>query len=263
MTLAIQNTRNLVLDVSAMMGQKYDLSQVTWLGTLNNYLEHFNTYTERYKNNPEAVFWDLAELIERPAQDAKGALQQSVLSGLETALNFAKTVGEGFMTIGIDIEKLYDDLPQFIKDQVPDPGEVFWDNMEGFLNTWYTPTITALETSISDWQGRLTESQNTVSDLVKKLRKPGDLVAGMDALPAHERIEQENLLAVYSNKVLNRLSEAMAPSFSFAAQELAVAARIPVPPSVVAPALSYEPVTATVAAPGAVVPRSTWFVGNY
>jgi len=263
LTLAIQNTRNLVLDVSSMMGQRYDLAQVSWLGTMSKYLDHFNKYAYKYQNNPEAVFWDLAELIERPSLDAKGAFQQSIISGLDTALKFAKTVGEGLSTIGIDIEKLYDDFPQFVKNQIPDPGTVFWDNMDGFLNDWYRPTIQRLDGAIGEWQGRLTEAQGRVSELAEKLRKPGDLIKAIDQLPTSEREQQEDIFYDISSRRSWRLINLMAPTFNADFDELEVKSRKPIPPTTVSPPLSYEPVTATVTGPGTITPRSTWFVGDF
>lgn len=263
LTLAIQNTRNLVLDVTSMFGQKYDLGQVSWLATLNNYLNHFNTHAEKYRLNPEAVFWDLAELIERPSQDAKGAFQQGMITSLETALKTVDTVVQGFWRIGVDVEKLYDDLPQFIKNQIPDPGTVFWDNLSGFLKDHYNPTIGALQASITEWQGRLDLAKAEVSQLVEDLRRPGTMMAKVDTLGTVERQAQEDLMAEITNRRLNRLLTDLQPTFSFAGDKMEANARIPIPPPSVLPILSYEMATASVPAPGAMTPRSSWFVGDF
>jgi uncharacterized coiled-coil protein SlyX len=263
LALAIQNTRNLVLDVTGMFGQKYDLGQVSWLGTLSNYLDHFNTRIEKYRNNPEAVFWDLAELIERPAQDAKGAFQQSIIESLNTALDVAAKVGDGLGKIGIDLVTLHQDLPDFIKKTIPDPNTTFWNNLSGFLEVHYNPTINALQTEISGWQTDLEQSQQDVSDLVEKLRKPGDLVKGVDALPSWERLPQEEILAEVTNRRLGRLLDVLTPDFSMARQELAAVARIPIPPITVSPPLSYEPQSPVTSYVGPMAQRSTWFVGDY
>lgn len=263
LTLAIQNTRNLVLDVTGMFGQKYDLSQVSWLGTLNKYLTHFQTHASSYANNPEAVFWDLAELIERPAQDAKGAFQQGIISSLETALEFAATMGSQLAAIGIDVQTLITDLPQFIQDRIPDVNLSFWTNMSGWLNEWYLPTISALQSSVDGWQTDLNEAQARVSQLVEDLRRPGTMMARVDTLGTQERTTQEDLMAEITNRRLNRLLTSLSPVFDFAEEKLdaAVELVIPAPPSL--PMLSYEPVSASIPAPGALVPRHSWFVGDY
>jgi len=263
LTLAIQNTRNLVLDVTSMFGQKYDLGQVSWLGTLNNYLDHFNTKIEKYRLNPEAVFWDLAELIERPAQDAKGAFQQGIISGLETALDFASKLGSGLSKIGVDIETLYTDLPQFVKNTIPDPGTVFWDNFGGFLDEHYRPTIQALQDEIGAWNQDLQASQQTVAGLVEQLRKPGDLIRNIDALPEHERAGQDIILAEFSNRRLGRLVDSLMPDFGASASKLESNARIPIPPPLTAPALSYESESGSVPGIGPSAQRGSWFVGDY
>lgn len=263
LTLAIQNTRNLVLDVAGIMGKKYDLSQVTWLGTLSKYLDHFNVNAAKYANNPEAVFWDLAELIERPHQDMKGALMGSALSSIDTALQFASTVGDGLARIGIDIEKLYDDFPDFVKRTIPDPGQVFWDNMDGFLTDWYRPTIARLDGAIGEWQGRLTEAQDRVSELAEKLRKPGDLLKAIDNLPTTEREQQEDIFYDISNRRSWRLIQLMSPAAALDFDELEAKARKPIPPPAVSPALTYEPVTSSTVSPGSATPRNSWFVGDF
>jgi len=263
LTLAIQNTRNLVMDVSGMIGQKYDLAQVVWLGTLNKYLDHFNRNATKYMNNPEAVFWDLAELIERPAQDAKGAFQQSIISGVDTALDFAKVLADNFMRIGIDVETLYDDLPQFLKDRIPDPGDVFWDNLQGWMQEWYIPTVNRLDTEIAAWQGRLNEAQARTSSLVQDLRRPGTVMKAIDTLSPAERTQQENLIFEISNRRLGDLIFDMAPMFAWEKQELEIAARVPIPPPIESAPLTYEPVTAHLTGVTPMTPRNTWFVGDF
>ncbi|KKL89011.1 hypothetical protein LCGC14_1918990 [marine sediment metagenome] len=263
LTLAIQNTRNLVLDVTSMFGQKYDLGQVSWLGTMNNYLDHFNTHVEKYRLNPEAVFWDLAELIERPAQDAKGAFQQGIISSLDTVLDFAAKVGDGLSQIGIDIETLYNDLPQFVKNTIPDPGTVFWDNFGGFLDDHYRPTIQALQDEIGGWSQDLQTSQQTVAGLVAQLRKPGDLIRNIDALPAYEREDQDRILAEFSNRRLGRLVDRLMPALSLSREKLDSNARIPIPPPLISPILSYEASSGSVPGVGGTAQRGSWFVGDY
>lgn len=263
LTLAIQNTRNLVLDVTSMFGQKYDLGQVSWLGTLNNYLNHFNTHASKYQNNPEALFWDLAELIERPAQDAKGAFQQGMILTLEQVVTTTSMVVNKFSQIGIDIETLYDDLPAFIRNAVPDPGAVFWTNLDGFMTNSLGPVLTGLSTEIELWKGRLETAQTTVSDLVDDLRRPGTMMAKVDTLGTQERHAQEDLMAEITSRRLNRLLTDLQPTFTFASNKLEANARLPIPPPSVSPLLSYEHATASVPAPGAMVPRRSWFVGDF
>ncbi|MHA2264788.1 MAG: hypothetical protein ACXAEN_20545 [Candidatus Thorarchaeota archaeon] len=263
LTLAIQNTRNLVLDVTGMFGQRYDLGQVSWMATLNKYLNHFNTYAYKYANNPEAVFWDLAELIERPAQDAKGSFQLSMIQGLETALEFAAQVGKDLHRLGIDVETLYHDLPEFIKSKIPAPSDTFWPQMTGWLNEWYIPTMNALNTEISSWADELEAAQGRTSELVDKLRKPGDMMKALDNLPSWEREQQEDLLDEYTNRRLARVVLDLMPTFTSERNRLEANARIPIPPPTVSPPLSYEPAYATVVGPGTMVPRRTWFVGDF
>jgi len=263
LTLAIQNTRNLVLDVTGMFGQKYDLSQVAWLGTLNKYLNHFNNYASKYINNPEAIFWDLAELIERPAQDAKGAFQQQLIGSVEKVLEFAAELGTNLHRIGVDVETLYNDLPAFIKDVIPDPNTVFWQNLSGFLTDHYNPTMAALNAEIDDWGDDLEDAQNRVSALAESLKKPGDLVKKVDELPVWQRKPQEDILASVSNRRMARLIDIMMPQIVWSENQLSANANIPIPPLTVSPPLSYEPQSPVLIGPGSPAQAGTWFVGDY
>lgn len=263
MTLAIQNVRNLVLDVTSMFGQKYDLGQVSWLGTLNNYLNHFNTRIEKYRLNPEAVFWDLAELIERPAQDAKGAFQQGIISGLETALDFADKVGDGLARIGVDIVTLHEDLPEFIKDRIPDPVPIVQSQIVAWVNQTFLPTIDGIRAEVDGWELLAAESRQRVAGLVEQLKKPGDLIGKIDELPEYQREDQDRILADFSNRRLGRLVERMMPDFTTSRETLESNARIPIPPSEAPPHLSYEPQSGYVPGIGPSAQRGTWFVGDY
>ena len=263
LTLAIQNTRNLVLDVTSMFGQKYDLGQVSWLATLNNYLDHFNTRIEKYRLNPEAVFWDLAELIERPAQDAKGAFQQGIISGLDTALDFASKLGSGLEKIGVDIETLYDDFPEFIKNVIPDPEPLVRNKIIDFVTQTFLPTVDNLKAEIDGWGYLVGEQQQRMGELVEQLRKPGDLIRNIDALPSYEREDQDRILAEFSNRRLGRLVARLTPSIASSVGKLDSNARIPIPPPLTSPILSYEASSGSVPGVGGTAQRGSWFVGDY
>ena len=263
MILALQNVRNLVLDVSSMFGKNYDLEQVAWLSTLNNYLKTFNTRVAQYVLDPESLLFDLGELIERPAQDAKAVFQASIISGLDTALEFAAKMGNGLSAIGIDVVTIHNDLPQFIKDRIPDPGIHFWENLTGFMNEHINPVISELQSEVSVWNQELLTSQQTVAGLVGQLRKPGTLIAGIDALPLLERQEQDRILADFSNRRLGRLVYRMTPFVEHSISQLDSNARIAIPPPTVSPALSYEPQSVSVPGVGPSTQRGAWFVGDY
>jgi hypothetical protein len=261
--LALMNVRNLVHDVGSMFGKSYDLAQLEWMVTLNKYLTVFTTRMNTYRNNPEALLFDLGELIERPATDAKGTFQRGIITSLEGVLEVAAKMGDGLARIGIDIEKLHDDLPAFIKNVIPDPGEVFWNNLEGFLRDHYNPTINALQSEVGLWADELEAAQGRVGDLVERLRKPGDLIRGVDQLPAAERAEQEAILSEVTNRRLTDLMTIWAPDVLVAREELQAIVRQPIPPSTPSLPLSYEPMGLTPVAIGPGAQRGTWFVGDY
>jgi len=163
----------------------------------------------------------------------------------------------------VDVAKLHEDLPAFVKNQIPDPGTVFWDNMSTFLTNHYNPTIAALQGEVNRWEADLLTSQAVVENLVDQLRKPGDLIAKIDQLPEHERADQDIILADFSNRRLSRLVDSLTPNFTLSREKLAVNARIPIPPPTVAPALSYEPQSGSVPGIGPSAQRGSWFVGDY
>jgi hypothetical protein len=261
--LALMNVRNLVMDVGSMFGKSYDLTQLEWMATLNRYLQVFTTRMTRYRNDPEALLFDLGEMIERPSTDAKGSFQRGIITSLQGVLEVASNIGDGLAKIGVDIVKLHEDLPAFVKRTIPDPGTVFWNNLAGFLTDHYNPTISALQGEIDTWQAEMTDAQTRVGELVEKLRKPGDLVRVVDDLPQYEREEQEAILSEVTNRRLRDLMTIWAPDVLVAREELQDIVRQPIPPVTPSLPLSYEPMGLTPVTVGPQVQRSTWFVGDY
>jgi len=261
--LAIQNTRQLVLDVSSTLGQKYDLSQVTWLATMNKWLDHFNRYAERYKYNPEAVFWDLAELIERPALDAKGAAQQAWISSLEGALKFTDHLIDQFGKIAIDVDTLAQDLPGQVGHWIYERVNPVTEEFRGFVRDWYTPTVNALQNSLNAAALHRADLQEHVDGLVEELKKPAALITRIKDQPEEERAPAEAYLADLAQQPTARWIDLFMPAVEGARQKLDEMLRKPLPSIPAPPVLALEPVPAHVPSPGALTPRKSWFVGDY
>jgi hypothetical protein len=262
-TLALMNVRNLIMDVGGIFGKKYDLTQLEWLSTLNRYLQIFGSKMEEYRNNPEALLFDLGELIERPAQDSKGSFQQGFIQSLEQVVGWADKVGTAFVTIGIDLDKLHDDLPAFIKDQIPDPGGIFDTRLGTWVTDVFNPAVNELQGVVNEWVEEAAAQKVRMSSIVEELKKPGTLAAGIDELPSILQDGEENLLYTYSSRTVQRIATDFAPIGSWAIEDLEKIGRVPIPPVTPSLVLSYEPMGLHPVGLGAPAQRAAWSVGDY
>ncbi len=261
--LALQNTRNLVLDVSSMFGKKYDLSQLDWMGTMNKWLTHFQTYAERYRSNPEAVFWDLAELIERPNLDAKGAAQQVWIQSLDGTVKWIDKFVTDLKQIGVDTEKLISDLPEFVKTHIPQQIDTFWANMTPYLDQYLLPALSNLEGMINSAQSDVELAREHVSGLVDRLKNPGQYLKEIETLPEPERIDAISYVGDLASQPTVRWLSIFNPYADTAARKIAASLATAVPTIPAPGVLRLEPVPAYIPSIGGATPRSTWFVGDY
>ena len=152
LALALQNTRNLVLDVSTSMGMRYDMAEIQWLSTFHEYLGNFAGATYKYTNDPEAVFFDLTRWVETDALDKKGAFVEALTKTLD---HVADTVGEMVDTVVLirdDLEHLVKDLPDKIRSQVEPYIQPHIERFDDFITETYDPTQIAFERIIGNIQ---------------------------------------------------------------------------------------------------------------
>lgn len=263
MTLFLQNTRNLVLDVSTTLGMKYDLAQVQWIANLHDYLKFFSAATYRYVKDPEALFYDMERWVDRPALDKKGEFLQGIILTLRNATEGIEAIVNNVTTIRDDLDRLVRQLPETIREEIQPHIQPIIDNFDDFIADNYDPYKRQMDNIINTLSDVQDTNRNNISGLVDRLKKPADYLLEIDMLEDWERTEQEIKVADISTRQFKRDSvvlEGYAEPVSAELERIRTAIRH----------ITLEPLTLPEELPGPsrpakeeATPRETWYIGDY
>jgi len=263
LTLALQNTRNLVLDVSTSMGMQYDMAEVMWLSTFQGYLRKFSGAAYRYSNNPEALFFDLSRWVERDALSRKGVFIEGLVKTVERTTEAIAGAVEQVVVIRDDLSKLVLDLPEAIRSQVEPAIMPYIEKFDTFIIDTYDPYKRELESIIDKIESLQGSQRSKLTDLVDRLKKPGNYVLEIDKLEDWEREEQEKIFDDVSSRQYKRgLTEMTAVSKPFSAELGRIREAMTRPLELAF--IGVEEVVAPAPIPiGEIAPSKTWFVGDF
>jgi len=263
LNIIIRDSRNVVLDAAAMMGQSYDLAEVTWIKSFQGYLKIFSDQASKYTKNPAAVFYDIDRMLTKPAVDNKAGIMQMTFQTIDSAIKFVRTGIEQTDKLRVDLGKLISDLPHQIRDEIKPWFDKVTKDFADWIQTEYRPSLKAIDGIINVLERRQEVQHKNTSDLVNRLRHPGDYLKEIDTFSENERRRQEREVS----EIAFRASAEESAKWRSAAEEQAVelqetGRRLRAPSE--RPSWEiYEVETPERPAGAPVEPRETWFVGDF
>jgi hypothetical protein len=219
--LALQNARTIVLDVSAMMGRKFDLGNVVWFKTMKGWMEVLEEKAEHYIQEPGALIEDIFDIILKDTINAGASEQQGLFKWVEGAAKVINNTVKDLDTIRKDLMKLINDLPKEIREEIYDEiGGVIHDVNDFFEEDFprYKDHVYGIIEAINGDQNSL---QSRVGGIVDRISKPGDLLEGVDALDSWDRRRQEEKINDVANRQSWRESDELAGEAEHSFQRLA------------------------------------------
>lgn len=261
--LAIQNARNLVLEVSSSLGRPYDLAELTWLKSFNDFLRTFSKNINKYQGHPELIIDEINERIVRPAIDVKARAHRYLLETVDKTIDAIKRTVDVTIRLRNDLDKFVSDLPKSIRKEVQPYVDKITKRFDGFVNDTYRPAMNKINDIIGVLSHRQTQLSSNIHDIVYRINRPGDLLLQVDKLPETEKLEQERIIAEVSTREYRRevleISKQSRPVYEHLGRiRKALTEKLsPVKWAVTeAEAPVYPPM-------GTIEPRKTWFVGDY
>jgi len=189
MGLVMRDSRALVLDTSAMMGQSYDLGEIAYMSTLSNYLKDFSKAAERYKQQPANLLWDLDRWVTKPAVDAKASFVQVWLVTVEKMVDGVRLLAEDITRVRNDVARLVADLPTYLRKYIEPYIKPLIKQLDDFMRLTYDPAIKLLSGGITALQGDQAEAKRKIQSTVDRLARPGRYLREIRSLPPAERRE--------------------------------------------------------------------------
>jgi hypothetical protein len=263
LNIIIRDSRNVVLDASAMMGQKYDLAEVTWVKSFQSYLKVFSDQASKYTKNPGAVFYDIDRMLTKPAVDNKAGIMQTVFVAIDSTVKFTKATVDQVEKLRVDTGKLIADLPGDIRNTVKPWLDDILKGWDKWIREDYKPSLKVLDATIKALDIETGVNAARQKDLANRLKKPGDYLREIDRLPKDEREDQERKItditlrawedeAAYWSAISGKsIQETLEMKRAMAEERERVEWEIP----------EIETPERPASAP--VEPRVTWFVGDF
>ena len=199
-TLALRNARNVVLDVSSMLGRSYDLGEVTWLTEMNNFFGEVNTQSQIIADSPYVILNMIDEKLMRPSLNTKGSIVSGLYSTIDNTLDAVNGFVENVDLIRNDIEQIYNDLPESIQKQLqPFMSDVIVP-ITNFIADEYRPQYKEISRVVTTIETRVGVHKQEIDEVVGRLKKPGDLLESVNALSESEAKAQRDKMFEVVNK---------------------------------------------------------------
>jgi len=262
-TLALRNTRNVVLDVSSMLGRGYDLGEVSWLQEMNGFFQAVNQDAQNIAKDPYSILNLLDDKIMKPSLDQKGGVVSGLFSTINGMLTGLDKVVTDIDYLNKDVLRLYSELPENIRSYVKPYIDDYVLPVSEFIEKEYQPQYRRITQTLDIIDVRISDTKNSVSKVVKRLTKPGDIVEGIIGLPPGERAEQAaKLFNTINDPIINEATEAIQLSDTEGKRLESIIKALEdqtSPPDI----LNLEPVSVGVKNAGEDDTTTTWQVGDY
>jgi len=194
LNLLFENSRTLILNSSSALGEGYDIGQVKWLNTFNQFLHEFSRGTDHYKSHPADLIDWIANNTYRPALDAQATSTRSLYQGIASALGLIKSGAESLTRFKNDVDRLVGDLPEVIRNQIQPQLNGIIKTYDDFIRLNYTPTIKLIDGTLTILGVDMTEQKKKAADLVARLSRPGHYLKEIDSLDTVLAREDEDMV---------------------------------------------------------------------
>lgn len=189
--LIFQNARTLIFNTSSLFGYSFDLAEVTWLNTFDEFLVTFNNRAETYMKNPEQLFFDIDNYIVKPAQDNASKFQQSMILSLQGVLETTNTVVGSVVKVRTDLDNVVSSMPSKIQDQVRPMVDPWFERVDHFVYDIYEPKMAELGIQIEESQTQQRENRNRLDFIDWSLEFPSRQFKKIDTMDPETRTQEE------------------------------------------------------------------------
>jgi len=260
---ALENARIVVHDLGATLGQSWDLSEITWLNTMNDFLVTIKEKTDLYSQKPAALLWDIYQKIYKPAYDTKASAARVVFDTLDRNIHAIETIFENADKLTKSFSKFVSELPAEVRKEIEPTVIPLLELWQTHIRNDYMEKFRDFEKLLGYNAAAMEKSKNTVYALSRMIAFPGDLLEGVDGLAPLSRLNQERKIAEVSNRAYQPYRDVVAKDFDEMGSAIAHRLANPIPPS--KPPAWYLPELEGVISPPGMAPqtRRSWFVGDF
>jgi hypothetical protein len=263
LNLILRDARNTVLDTSAMMGHGYDMGELTYWATMQDFFKDMSGKMDVYKYNPGKLLFDLDQKIFRPAADTKADTQSMVYSTLDNMVRVAETTTHDLFRVRNDLASFASHLPEDIRKEIAPAIKLVTDSVDDFIKSIYTPTMIGVQTYINNLRVDHDTQALRLSDLIERARRPSTLLRPMEDLDLDEMYAEEEFIAnKIGRSMVRQLDSFEVDAAPDRAETQDILDAIPTLEEMIPEAFMGGEVP-EIGLPPPVVPRDKWDVGDF
>ncbi len=260
---ALENARIVVHDLGATLGQSWDLSEITWLNTMNDFLETIKDKTDLYSRKPAALLWDIYQKIYKPAYDTKASAARVVFDTLDKNIHAIDEIIKDIDKVGKSFSTLVLELPEVVRREIEPTVRPILNAWKSDIRSDYLAKFSTFKDLIGYNAAALKSSKDQLYLLAHKLAFPGDLLEGVDELSPTSRKLQEYKIAQVANRAYQEYQDTVAKEYGETTEAMAHKLRHPLAPTTPPPWYLPE-IEGAIAPPGMLAQtRRSWFVGDF
>jgi len=260
---ALENARIVVHDLGATLGQSWDLSEITWLNTMNDFLTTIKEKTDLYSQKPAALLWDIYQKIYKPAYDTKASTARVVFDAVDKNIQAIEKQFEKVDTLSKSFSKLIIELPAEVRKEIEPTVRPMLDMWKTTIKNEYMKEFRKIAKLIGYNAEALESSKDRLYSLSRLIAFPGNLLEGVDDLSPLSKANQERKIAEVANRAYSPYQDLVVQDFTQTQAAIAHRLANPIPPS--KPPAWYLPETPGIISPPGIIPkpRTSWQVGDF
>lgn len=193
--LFFQNARTLVIDASTSLGQRYDLASISYLQSFSNYLKTIKGDMSIYAKNPGQLIQDIAQYLEKPAQDAKAEAMQVVYGSIQALSGFVNDTLKTTKTLEQDLLRLTADLPESIRRYVKPITDKLDKDLNDFVKLVYLPAKGVMDGALKSFGQEQDAQKERIHGITQRIARPGQYLKEIDDLPTGDRMADESAIS--------------------------------------------------------------------
>lgn len=203
-TLLLRDAKEVIQDTAALMGRTYDVGEITWLKTMEDFFKVFGSNAKKYEKNPGALIYDIDQYLMKPAQDNKAIVFQNLYGIIESVIASSKQVIETVETVRGDMDTALTDMPANIRKEIDPYITRVFGKYDNWIATIYQPAQMTITLAMKRHGDNVLRLGNEVYELVKYVENPAKYLARLMELSEEERAQAQSIIA---ELVLGRYEE--------------------------------------------------------
>jgi len=191
-----------------LTGKGEEWLQLQGLIKAEDTLKLIETYTTIGYKDPSGLLGKIFEVNERDTllwfKQWNGENLDRIISVTDIAEKALTDAGD----IGNELLAIREGMPKIIADNIP---ASIWSGLESFNQVIYDnilPTVSAINNKLDQVNNLLDKYSADLTQLGRRLTKPGDLLAGVDALPGYMKDTQEKMIGEVASREFEREADA-------------------------------------------------------